>query len=58
MAKVCNICGKRPLSMIKRSHSKIATKAKQNVNLQSKVVDGKRVNICTRCLRTLSKKDD
>lgn len=57
MAKVCNICGKQSLSIVKRSHSKIATKTKQNVNLQSKVIDGKRVNICTRCLRTLTKKD-
>jgi len=40
---------------VSRSHSNIATKHRQFVNLQTKKVDGKRINICTACIKTLSK---
>jgi large subunit ribosomal protein L28 len=59
MAK-CEICGKSPMFGHNVSHSKVATKRKFRPNIQRKrvLIDGewRRINICTRCLRTLSKK--
>jgi large subunit ribosomal protein L28 len=59
MAK-CEICDKGPVSGHNVSHSKVATKRKFRPNVQRKrvMIDGKmqRVNICTRCLRTLTRK--
>lgn len=40
---------------VSRSHSNIASKKRQFVNLQTKKVEGKRTRICTACLKTLSK---
>ena len=40
---------------VSRSHSNIATKHRQFVNLQSKKVEGVRTRICTACIKTLSK---
>lgn len=58
MAK-CEICGKGPQFGHKVSHSKKATKRqfKANVQRMRLMIDGKmrRVQICTRCLRTMSK---
>ena len=36
-----------------RSHSNVATKRRQLVNLQPRIIDGKQVRLCTRCLRTM-----
>jgi len=55
MAKICEKCGKRPNTANQRSHSKVATKRRQFPNLQSKKVDGKRMTMCTKCIKTLSK---
>lgn len=33
-----------------------AVKTRQAVNLQSRRVEGKRVNLCTRCLKTMARK--
>ncbi len=59
MAK-CEICGKGPAFGNTVSHSKKASKRMFRPNIQHKrvVIDGKmrRVDICTRCLRTLSHK--
>jgi len=55
MYKTCNICHRSPLKGNSRSHSKIATRKWQNLNLQTKIIDGKRVKVCTRCIRTLVK---
>jgi len=38
-----------------RSHSNIATKHRQRVNLQAKKIAGLKVKICTRCLKSLAK---
>jgi large subunit ribosomal protein L28 len=58
MAK-CEICGKKPMFGHNVSHSKKATKRQFRPNIQRKrvVIDGKmrRIHICTRCLRTLSR---
>ena len=58
MAK-CEICGKSPMFGHNVSHSKRATNRKFRPNIQRKhlMIDGqfRRVHICTRCLRTLSR---
>ncbi len=51
----CQICGKKGLSGHSRSHSNIASKRKFKPNLQNKKVNGKRMKICTRCIKTMSK---
>jgi ribosomal protein L28 len=38
-----------------RSHSNIATKVKQHVNLQTMLVNGQRVKACANCIRTQTK---
>jgi large subunit ribosomal protein L28 len=58
MAK-CEICGKSPMFGHNVSHSKRATKRMFKPNIQRKrvMIDGKyrRLYLCTRCLRTLSR---
>jgi large subunit ribosomal protein L28 len=58
MAK-CEICGKGPMFGHSVSHSKRSTKRVFRPNVQRKrvMIDGeyRRVHICTRCLRTLSR---
>jgi large subunit ribosomal protein L28 len=59
MAK-CEMCGKGPQFGHKVSHSKQRSKRKFKPNIQRVrvMVDGKerRMQLCTRCLRTLTKK--
>jgi ribosomal protein L28 len=52
MPKSCSSCGKSSKKAASRSHSKIKTLRRQNVNLQK--IDGKMV--CTRCIRTKANK--
>lgn len=56
MARECEKCGRGTISGVSRSHSNIATKRRLYINLQSKKIDGRRTKICTRCLKTLAKK--
>ena len=55
MAKVCEICGKKPLFGNNVSHAHNITKRRWNPNLQTvrAVVNGtpKRVTVCTSCLK-------
>lgn len=55
MAKKCDLCGRSATKGASRSHSKIKTLKRQNINLQSKSVDGMKVKLCTSCLRTMDK---
>jgi len=55
MARRCDICGRGSTKDAQRSHSNIKTLKRQYINLQTKKVDGKKIKICTKCLRTLSK---
>jgi len=55
MSKICNLCGKRPVAGHNVSHSKRRTKRRFLPNLVSKKFGGKKVLICTACLRTLKK---
>ena len=56
MANYCEICGKGTMSGMNVSHSHLKTKRtwKPNIQRVRAIVDGeaKRVNICTRCLRS------
>ncbi|MCK4744559.1 50S ribosomal protein L28 [Candidatus Parcubacteria bacterium] len=56
MSKICEICGKKPLTVNSRSHSMQATKRKQYPNLQTKIISGKKTKLCAKCLRTMRKK--
>jgi ribosomal protein L28 len=55
MARVCDRCGRGSNRAISRSHSNIATKREQFVNLQARKVAGQRIKVCTRCVRTMTK---
>lgn len=50
--KRCHLCGKKSMTGNSRSHSNIATKRKQTVNLQWKILDNQRVKLCTKCIKT------
>ncbi len=60
MAK-CEICGKSPMFGHNVSHSKRATNRMFRPNIPRKrvMIDGvyRRLHVCTRCLRTLSRAD-
>ena len=57
MARVCDICGKKPLVGNNVSHANNKTKRRWNVNLRSvkAVLDNgstKKLRVCTRCIRS------
>ena len=56
MAKVCEICGKRPIAGNNVSHANNRTKRRWYPNLQTVrvLVDGapRRVRVCTKCLKS------
>jgi len=56
MSKRCDACGRGAKKAVSRSHSKIATLRKQYLNLQVKTINGKRLKLCTNCLKTWNKK--
>jgi len=51
----CSVCGKKAMSGNNRSHSNVATKRKFKINIQSKIINGKKIKICTGCIRTMNK---
>jgi len=55
MATKCEICGRGSQKDAQRSHSNIKTIKRQHINIQSKKIDGKKTNICARCIRTMNK---
>lgn len=55
MAKRCKICGRGSQKDASRSHSNIKTIRRQYINLQTKIISGKKIRICTKCLKTMSK---
>jgi ribosomal protein L28 len=55
MARICDRCGRGSNRAMSRSHSNIATKRQQFANLQTKRIGGKKMSVCTRCLKTLDK---
>ena len=54
MAKFCDSCGRGPLTAQNRSKSMVATKRRQKVNLQNKTIDGKKMQVCTKCLKGIT----
>ena len=56
MANYCEVCGKGTMSGMNFSHSHLKTKRtwKPNIQRVRAIVDGevKRINVCTRCLRS------
>ncbi|MEO0158436.1 MAG: 50S ribosomal protein L28 [candidate division WOR-3 bacterium] len=59
MAQVCDICGKGIMSGHRVSHSHHLSKRRWKPNLHkvTAIIDGKkrRVKVCTKCLRTITK---
>ena len=55
MARTCDICGRGSLKGHKVSHSNIKTIRRQALNLQSKMIDGKKKKVCVKCMRTIKK---
>ncbi len=55
MSRIDALTGKRPNFGNSRSHSNIATKRRQNVNLQTVRLGGKRVRVSVRTMRTLKR---
>lgn len=55
MARVCEICGKKPMTGHNVSHANNKTLRRFNPNLQSvrAIIDGvtKRIKVCTSCLQ-------
>ena len=55
MSKSCEVCGRGTNTSFNVSHSKVKTKRKQKINLQSKKLDGVKTKICARCIKTVNK---
>jgi len=51
----CDICQRTPLKGNAVSHSNQKTIRRQKLNLQSKKVDGKKLRVCARCIKTMVK---
>jgi ribosomal protein L28 len=56
MAKKCDVCGRGSTKDASRSHSNIKTIKRQYINLQIKKVNGKKLNVCAKCIKTMAKK--
>ncbi|MFH1111527.1 MAG: L28 family ribosomal protein [Patescibacteria group bacterium] len=55
MSRICEKCKRGYNPAVSRSHSNIATLRRQYVNLQYKTINGKRMRICSKCIKTLAK---
>lgn len=55
MSRICQLSGKSALYGNSRSHSNIATRRRQGVNLQTIKINGQRIRVAARTLRTLKK---
>lgn len=55
MSKRCDICKRGSTRGAMRSHARNKTLKRQNINLQSRKVDGMKIKVCTSCLRSLNK---
>jgi len=55
MAKRCDLCGRGSRKGASRSHSNIKTIKRQHINLQTKRIDGKKMKLCTKCVKTMVK---
>lgn len=55
MARVCDNCGRGPNQAVSRSHSNIATKRRQFVNLQNRRIGNRTIQVCTRCIKGMKR---
>lgn len=55
MAKKCDMCGRGSTKDASRSHSNIKTIRRQYINLQVKTVNGKKMRVCAKCIKTMAK---
>lgn len=55
MPKNCDICGRGSQKDASRSHSNIKTIKRQHINLQTKRIIGQKLEVCTKCIKTLAK---
>jgi large subunit ribosomal protein L28 len=56
MSRICQITGRGPKTSVSRSHSKVQTKRRHMINLQTARIGGKKVRVAARTLKTLKKK--
>lgn len=56
MSRTCEMTGRGTRSGNKRSHSEIATKRTFAVNLQTKRINGKKVRLSAKAIKTLAKR--
>jgi large subunit ribosomal protein L28 len=55
MSRVCQMTGRKTRTGNSRSHSNIATKRTFRINLQTKRIDGVKVRLSAKAIRTLAK---
>lgn len=55
MSRICDLCGRGPRKFVQSSHAHNKTLTRKFINLQSKVIDGVKKKVCTRCIKTLKK---
>ncbi len=55
MSRICELTNKKANFGHSRSHSNIATKRRQNVNLQTVTINGIRMRVAARTLKTIKK---
>lgn len=56
MSRTCDLCSRGANRANWRSHSNVAKKRRQFVNLQAVKVGGEKSRVCTRCVRTLKRR--
>ncbi len=56
MARKCDLCGRGSTRDAARSHSNIKTLKRQHINLQAKTVNGVKLKVCTKCIKSLKLK--
>ena len=55
MSRICQMTGRKTASGNSRSHSNIATRRTFKINLQTKHVNGVKMRLSTKAIRTLAK---
>lgn len=56
MSRKCELCGRGSTKDATRSHSNIKSVKRQYINLQTKKIGGRKLKICTKCIKTIAKK--
>lgn len=56
MSTKCDVCGRGSRKDASRSHSNIQTLKRQYINLQVKKINGQRLAVCAKCIKTMEKK--